>query len=211
MPLNSMGLPTSMFPALYNPNSYKITKAVEYDVEPVFGLDSPYIAYKNGGARKLSMELFFDIQSPLLQMAGGAIDVRMYLEMLRQMQEIDSDTHKPPKLMVTWGSMIFVGFLTQVDENYTRFSSFGLPIRATVNVEFLGYEAITELLKKASKQSADRTKERLLIEGEQLWALSQTEYENPEWWRKIAVENNIDNPRKLRWGHKITVPSIEVD
>jgi nucleoid-associated protein YgaU len=58
------------------------------------------------------------------------------------------------------------------------------------------------------RQSSDRSKHHKVVEGEQLWMISNNEYEDPANWREIAEANNIDNPLALETGKTIKVPRL---
>ncbi|MEG2074738.1 MAG: peptidoglycan-binding protein, partial [Angelakisella sp.] len=58
-------------------------------------------------------------------------------------------------------------------------------------------------------ESPNRTKERVLTEGDQLWMMAQQEYDNPALWKPIAAANGILNPRKLGGITSLKVPSIK--
>ena len=57
--------------------------------------------------------------------------------------------------------------------------------------------------------SPDRTKERMLTEGDQLWMLAQQEYDDPAQWRAIAAANGILNPRQLAGARALKLPPIK--
>ena len=57
-------------------------------------------------------------------------------------------------------------------------------------------------------ESPDRTKERTLTQGDQLWMIAGQEYSDPGQWKVIAEANDILNPRKLEGAVTLKVPSI---
>jgi nucleoid-associated protein YgaU len=66
-----------------------------------------------------------------------------------------------------------------------------------------------EQYQNVPRQSADRTKQKTLKQGEQLWMLAAEEYEDPSRWRAIAEANGIDNPRKPPVGRNLVIPRLE--
>ncbi|BEP29030.1 CIS tube protein [Helicovermis profundi] len=200
---------TKTLSVLYNPNKYTISKSNRFNTEKINNEDDPILQYASGDATKLSMELFFDTWHLKDTKSKKIEDVRIHTEEIRRLLYIDSDLHKPPLCKVVWGSLVFTGYLTDLTEVYTMFSSSGVPVRANLTVAFLGHKTLKEQLQRASKQSADRTKERILQEGDQLWNLSYEEYDDQSSWRSIAKANSIDNPRKLKTGKRIIIPSLE--
>lgn len=197
------------FSVLFNPNKYTISKGANYDSKPGAAQNAPSPQYASGSESTLSMELFFDTYGERTDAATPYPDVRTHLEQLRFLMDIYSDDHKPPKCTVMWGSLSFDGYLSELEESYTLFSDEGIPVRATASVKFIGAQSMKDNQKKTSLQSSDRTKERVLKEGDQLWSLAATEYGDPSRWRSIAEANGIDNPRKIKAGQPLIVPSLE--
>lgn len=194
---------------LFNPNKYTIKKTSKFNSAQINNEDNPALQYLSGDASTLSMELFFDTYH---QRDGGSKayeDVRKYTDEIQNLLYIHSDDHQPPMCLVSWGSLAFKGYLTDLTEDFTMFSNEGMPVRALLKVSFKGYTSMKEQMQSTSKQSADRTKERTLKEGDQLWAMAAKEYDDPDKWREIAKANNIDNPRKLKNGQRVIVPSLE--
>lgn len=194
---------------LFNPNKYMVSKKSNYQSKSVAGEDTPVPQYVSGGESTLSMELFLDTYGKRTKASDEFEDVREYVEEIRSLLDIYSDDHKPPKCIVAWGSLAFEGYLTDLTENYIMFSNEGIPVRATLSTKFVGFQTLKDQIKNTSPQSADRTKERVMKDGDQLWSFAAREYGDADLWRPIAKANNIDNPRKLKFGQTITVPSLE--
>jgi nucleoid-associated protein YgaU len=58
-------------------------------------------------------------------------------------------------------------------------------------------------------ESSDRTKVRVINQGDQLWHLSAKEYDDRTLWRVIAEANKIENPRLLASGLRVLLPPLE--
>jgi nucleoid-associated protein YgaU len=63
-------------------------------------------------------------------------------------------------------------------------------------------------VKGARLESSDRTKRRVIIQGDSLWLISSQEYGDPAQWRSIAQANGIENPRNLEAGKEIIIPPL---
>jgi nucleoid-associated protein YgaU len=57
-------------------------------------------------------------------------------------------------------------------------------------------------------KSPDRTRSHTVRGGETLSAIATEEWERPEEWRRIADENAIEDPRRLRPGAFLDIPVI---
>ncbi|WP_432666840.1 LysM peptidoglycan-binding domain-containing protein [Wukongibacter baidiensis] len=194
---------------LFNPSEYSISNSNDIKEQDIKGLDGKTEQFLGGGRETLSMKLFFDTYTMRTDARSEYQDVRDYTKEIKNLMNIYSDDHAPPMCAVTWGSLYFKGYLESLNERYTMFSSEGVPLRAYLDVSFKKVETVEEYLKGASFQSADRTKERILKDGDQLWTIAHNEYDDAGNWRPIAKANGIDNPRKIKPGTSLIVPSLE--
>jgi hypothetical protein len=96
--------------------------------------------------------------------------------------------------------------MTSCTVSYERFTSSGLPIRATVTL------ALQPLAQNPMKQNPtsgglpDR-RGRMLISGETLPGIAVAEYGRPGDWRRLAEANQIDDPLRVRPGSVLYLPS----
>ena len=86
--------------------------------------------------------------------------------------------------------------------------SFGVPLRAKLNVTFRDAWTIEEQLQQTPRESSDRTKFVQVKQGQTLSEIARQQYDNPAQWRPIAEANNLDNPRLLTPGTVLTIPSL---
>lgn len=187
---------------LFNPSEYKIVSGNEYAWQKIPGLSSPIAQFISGEASTLTMDLMFDTYE-------AKTDVREKTAKVVDLLDVDSDLHTPPTCRFVWGSLDFKGVAEKVTQRYTMFLDSGIPVRAILNVQFRQSLSITEQLQGIPRQSADRTKQRQLKQGEHLWMIANEEYEDPAHWRDIARANNIDNPRVLETGRQLIIPRLE--
>lgn len=193
-------------PVLFNPNEYTLDAGSQYAWQTVPGMNMPIAQFVSGEARTLSMELFFDTYE---ERKVKDKDVREKTKLITQLVEVDNDLHAPPVCRFVWGTLDFKGVVEKVSAKYTMFLESGTPVRATLNVTFREYQTIEEQYQEKPRQSADRTKQRTLKQGEQLWMIAAAEYDDPGLWREIARANGIDNPRKLEAGTPLIIPRLE--
>jgi len=120
-----------------------------------------------------------------------------------------NDQHKPRMIMFSWGNLCFKGYLTNCTQNFTMFLGNGKPVRAKVTISIKGEEQkILNQIEGKPFESPDRTKQRALVEGDDLWILAYDEYSDPNMWKHIAKENGVLNPRKLSKSSKFKIPAI---
>ncbi len=194
-----LGLPVEV---LFNPSEYTIKKSNQFQSTVIPGLSTPITHFINGDAETLTMDLFFDTYEK-------GEDVRNYTKKITGLMEINSHIHAPPVCMFVWGKLIFRAVLESVTQKFTLFLDSGIPARASLNVTFREYKTVTEQFLNIPRFSSDRTKQRQLTEGDNIWLLSDREYGDPGFWRHIAKANNIDNPRKIEAGRELKLPPLE--
>jgi hypothetical protein len=197
---------------LFYPNEYSMDKSNTYASTTVTGLSQPIIQFISGAASTLSMELFFDT-SVKADGASDYTDVRDYTSTVANLINVDSELHAPPVCEFIWGpqgsgTQSFKGVMEKVTQKFTMFSSSGKPIRARLTVSFKSVKSITDQFAEIPRNSSDRTKQKMLKQGEHLWMLAEEEYQDPGMWREIANSNNIDNPRILQHGKPVAVPRL---
>lgn len=187
---------------LFNPTSYSISESNDYGVEKPIGKETPVYQFKSGGKTSLDLDLFFDTYEK-------REDVRKYTKKIQNLMKIEKDLHHPPRCSFIWGNFKFEGVAVSISQNFTMFLNSGIPVRAQMQLKLEATKEVTLQEKEISKQSSDRTKERDLKSGDELWMHSSNEYDDPKKWRHIAKANNIDNPRDLGNRNKLIVPPLE--
>jgi hypothetical protein len=200
----------------FNPTEYGLDRGAFFAELQVPGLRTPLLQFVRGEAQTLSLELFLDgtdkrgALAKAAALVGSSPDdsVEGRLKELRKFVEIDKDLHAPPVCQFEWGKLSFVGVVTSFKEKYTLFDERGNALRARVTLALRSYEAVEVQLREMKKQSPDRTRVRVLREGETLAAVSAEAYGDPRLWRVIAEANGIDRPRFVRPGTALTVPAL---
>ena len=201
-PLDEKGNPKGdSVKVLFNPTEYSIEKSNQFQSTALSGLSTPITQFVSGNSQTLTMDLFFDSYEK-------REDVRNYTGRLAALLDIDRDLHAPPTCKFIWGKLEFKAVLERVTQRFTLFLDSGIPVRATLSVSFREYKTITEQLQSPPRQSADRTKHRVIKQGDSLWLIADREYGDPGLWRRIAKANRIDNPRILEVGKEIIIPPL---
>jgi nucleoid-associated protein YgaU len=169
---------TPPIPVMFNPPRYALSSSNRFAEIRIPGLPAAVMQFVGGEARSLSLELFFDT------------------------------TMAPPRLLMLWGSLAFPGYLVSVKQTFDHFSAFGLPLRATLAVEFKGYEP-TPFLTTAGLSAALTTAElatRYVVKaGDTLQSIAAALYGDPNRWREIATANGLDDPRALPTGRQLEI------
>ena len=137
-------------------------------------------------------------------------DPQLVADMLMSLLKFEPKSHQPAVVELVWGSLDFLGKVTSCTANYTMFSPKGTPVRAKVDLTVVGEETgLAKQIMQFPPQSPDRTKERTMLVGDQLWMVASNEYNDPAMWRVIADANGILNPRAVDKTMSLKVPSIK--
>ncbi|MCB9523798.1 MAG: LysM peptidoglycan-binding domain-containing protein [Myxococcales bacterium] len=188
--------------ALFNPKEYTISKSVPWNPQTAAGLDAPEMQFTTGQGETLQIELFFDTYEQ-------GSNVRAHTQRLHQMALIDTSLHRPPLVLVTWGSLAFQGVIESLNHRFTMFLESGVPVRATCAVTLREARSATEqATENRGNESPDHAKLHAVRRGETLQSIAGIEYEDPGEWRRIADANGIDDPFRLEPGKKLIIPPI---
>ncbi len=191
---------------LFNPAEYNLEISNSYQEAAPPGLSNPIIQFVNGDTQSLSMELLFDTYTD-----GGGADVSEKTSEFTRLLEIDADVHAPPRVEFKWGVFAFKAVLEKISHRFTMFKADGTPVRATLSVSFKQFRPLAEQLEQPRRNSADKTKRRVMTADDSIWLLAAREYGQPRFWRMIAgaPENRIEDPRAILPGDVLVLPPLE--
>jgi nucleoid-associated protein YgaU len=198
---------------LFNPTEYSFERTNSYKTTAVPGLGSPLIQFVNGECDQLSMELFLDDYTdptgPTSLQQRETDPVAKRLTAISKLLEIDRDLHAPPPVRFNWGPMEFAAVIEKLGRKVTMFHPDGTPARATLSVSFKEYRTLRQQIEDPRRESADKTKRRVVVGREALWWIAAREYDDPKEWTRIAAANDLDDPRKIAAGDWLELPPIE--
>lgn len=141
--------------------------------------------------------------------SGKNIVDQQVSEFLTVCYDIDGINHKPPFLVLVWGTFYFSGILESANVSYSLFASDGSPIRAKISIsvkEHVGKKKIDHILRF---RSPDLTQFRTVFAGDTLYNLAKRFYGDPSLYLQLAAANNLTNYRKLKPGTQLIFPPIE--
>lgn len=193
---------------LFNPTEYTLDRSNTYKATSIPGLGGPLFHFVNGEADTLAMELFLDDYT---DPAPGGKSLRVRVDEIAALLEIDNNLHAPPIVRFVWGKLSFTAIIEKLTRKLTLFQPEGVPARATLNISFKEYRTLPELLINPRLQSADKSKRRIIVGNDSLWLLASREYHDVTKWRIIAEHNDLDDPRDIEPGDWVTIPPLEQD
>jgi hypothetical protein len=134
--------------------------------------------------------------------------VRQLTRRITNLMDINPETHAPPVLLFTWGSLDFTCVLARASQRFIMFLPDGRPVRARLQVTFNEFINAELEAKEIKRETADYSQLHVVHEGETLSAIAGKVYRNPALWRPIAIANQIDDPRYLPVGAELLIPQL---
>lgn len=191
----------------FNPTDYGIDRGASYSELQVPGLRTPLLQFVRGEAQTLSLELFLD-GTDKRSSDDPKETVEGRLARIREFVTIDPALHAPPVCKFQWNDVVFYGVVTSLKEKYSLFDESGKVLRARATISMKSYEAVEVQLREMRLESPDRTRVRVVREGETLAFIAAEAYGNPRLWKQIAEENGIDRPRFVSPGVALRIPAL---
>jgi nucleoid-associated protein YgaU len=209
-------------PVQFNPTELQFEKQAQYAEINIPGLAAPLQQFVRGAAEILTVELFFDTSDH-----GTGVSAKPVTELTDQIFAatlIEPKGHTPPPVVFKWGDGFpghslpakqanqsrtqFKGIITNCRQTFTFWSRGGIPLRAKMSLTIREFQPLNEQLFRLNLSSPDRTHGHVLRGGESLAGLAHEFYRRPDEWRRIATDNDIEDPRRLTPGLRMRIPSI---
>lgn len=191
----------------FNPSEYSVDYGAVYADQDIPSLAMPLLQFVRGESRMLTIDLLLD-GTDKRQSAADKDTVIGQLTELRKFVLIDAKLHSPPVCQFHWKDVKFDGVVTSLKEKYNLFDDSGRILRAKVTIAMKSYQSPEVQLRELKRQSPDRTRLRLVRDGETLAQISDEAYGDPRLWRVLAEANDIERPRFLRSGSVLRIPAL---
>ncbi|MEM0938994.1 MAG: hypothetical protein AAGI25_04290 [Bacteroidota bacterium] len=214
---NRIGLPKE-FEAMFNPESVRRNFTNKFhkitDPNSLEGI----VAFTGVIPSTIQMKLIFDGTG--VDEFGATLVARLLKPRKSVAERVDEfrnllvnkkgKVHRPMYLTIQWGKTLdYHCSLISLNINYTLFDRSGDPLRAELDVSFVGDDPPEESKKKAALQSPDLTHYRMVLEGDQLPLMCDQIYGSSLYYLMVAKANDLDDFRHLKPGQEIYFPPIE--
>jgi LysM repeat protein len=195
-------VPNPIIQLCFNPTEYQRSKANTFAEIGIPGLESPPIQYVRGEAEKLTVELLADTSDTLA-------DVReRYTNPIRELMNINAELHAPPIVKLSWGTESFKGVIESLNLTFVLFTPIGVPLRAKIALTLKEYRPVNIQVRQSPKNSPNVDKSYVVCRGDTLSGIASAFYGDPTQWRAIAEASSIVDPRYLRPGTTLSVPTL---
>jgi len=216
-------IPELKYTALLNPEKYTQLYKTEYKREQASGNSATDPKFTCSLPADLDLELLFDRTGVIIHYGDdpeGSSDDTVYKDQgngiiddienfKKAVFDYNGDEHKPNYLMISWGSLLFKGILTELSIDFKLFKPDGTPLRATARVKFISHVEAEKRAAGENNQSPDLTHVRLVKDGDTLPLMTFKIYGDSKYYLEVAKANNLSNFRKLVPGQEIIFPPIE--
>jgi hypothetical protein len=195
------------FIAMFNPEQFAIREDIELDEKAAKGSQGADPTYNHTKPREFTLD--FTLDGTGVNTNGVKIPVTAQIVLFRAATtSIDGKIHRPPYLLVQYGTFISSCILRSSTVTYTMFDMFGLPIRAKVSASFVErtVAALGSIVGMLS--SPDLTHRVQVKEGDILPLLTHKTYNNQNYYLQVARVNKLKNFRKLKAGSTLIFPPL---
>ncbi len=188
----------------FNPSEYTTEVTNTFHEKKLLNLKQMKQQFEGGAENDITLQLLFDS-------TDEGTDVRIKVDELSMVTDMDKDLHAPPPCIFIWADFKVIAVVTKLTKKFTYFFQDGIPARVRVSLILKPYKRTKEIEAELKKHSADLTKQRVAKSGDNIWLMAHREYEDPRNWRAIARKNDIDDPRKIESGMRLTLPPRKED
>lgn len=195
------------FTVMFNPDNFTIKEDIIWCDQQSISQSSSDPKYVNLRPRTFSIEFIIDGTGVFSE--GKRVSVREKVIMFRRVTSvIKGEIHRPPYLIVQYGSFLMSCIMNSSEITYSMFDIDGEPLRAKISARFT--ERISENLrqKELKLSSPDLTHRVYVKEGDMLPSLTYNIYKNQMYYIQVARINKLKNLRSIMAGTNLIFPPI---
>lgn len=199
------------FEALINPAEFKHSCGIEYDKEKAQGESFSEMKFAAVKEERVSFALVLD-GTGVVPGHGRSepVPVKTHLAQLNKIvYQFQGSKHETPHVRLLWGTFIFFGRLESMSTQYTLFKPSGEPLRAKVDLAFVGAMSKQENALVSNLSSPDLSHRVLVREGDTLPLLCHRIYGDAGYYLDVARHNGLAEFRRLQAGSVVTFPPLE--
>lgn len=198
------------FRVMLNPADVKHTRAIAYANQKSIGKSAGDPKFAAADIETLAFALVVD-GTGVVPLLGDETwrDVATQLDQLNKVvYRYNGKQHEPGRVRLLWGTLIFFGRLQSMSIHYTLFKLGGAPLRAKVDLSFIGAMSKTEAALVSNLSSPDLTHLVEVRDGDTLPLLCNRIYGNPGYYLEVARFNQLTDFRNLKPGGKLHFPPL---
>lgn len=202
--------PDVRFEVLINPADFKHSAGISYDKQKALGEAAANPKFSAMDEEKISFALVLDGTGVVPGAGREPVPVKKQVKQLNKVvYRYVGEKHEPPHVRLLWGSLIFFGRLESMSTQYTLFKPSGEPLRAKVDLSFVGAMSKKEGELVSNRSSPDLSHRVQVREGDTLPLLCDRIYGDPGYYIDVARVNNLTDFRRLEPGRQLHFPPLE--
>jgi nucleoid-associated protein YgaU len=198
------------FQAQINPADVSHSFGIRYDKTKAQGSAGVEPKFSAMDDERVNFSIMLDGTGVVPPVSGQPPDVKGQLAQLNKVvyEYVDLRT-EPPYVRVLWGTLIFFGRLESLKAQYTLFKPGGDPLRAKVDLAFVGAMSKHEEQRITNRtSSAAATQTVTMKEGDSLGAICEDIYGSPSAFMKVARYNGLTDFRNIPAGTVLKFPPM---
>lgn len=198
------------FTVMLNPADVKHTRGIVYDKKKAQGQPAMDPKFSATDTETINFALVLDGTGVVpLQTGETRRDVKTQLDQLNKVvYQYDGQQHEPGRVRLLWGTLIFFGRMQSMSTHYTLFKPGGAPLRAKVDLSFVGAMSKRETELVSNLSSPDLTHVIEVLDGDTLPLLCNRIYGDPGYYLDVARHNQLTDFRNLKPGCKLHFPPL---
>jgi hypothetical protein len=203
--------PSRSFAVMLNPAEFTHEYAIQYNTRKTLGqvaTDAKFSAVDND---KVHFSIIVDGTGavPTAGASSPPKDVKSQLADLNSViYQYVGSRHEPSHVRVLWGTLIFFGRLESMSTQYTLFKPSGDPLRAKVDLRFIGFMSKEEEKLVANRSSPDLAHSVVVRKGDTLPLLCESIYGDGSYYPEVAQANDLTDFRNLQAGMRLHFPPL---
>jgi nucleoid-associated protein YgaU len=190
---------------MFNPSEYSVASIAQLDEK-----NKKDITFKSVNIEDFTVKLIFDTYEKHKDNESGK-DVRKVTENITRIMMPFKEGKKgkrPPVCLFSWGKFAYKGIISKIDQKFILFLPDGTPVREELTVIFKSVMTAEEYAKNMGIEACRKV--WTVKSGDRLDLIADSELKDASLWRRIADENQIDDPLKFPMdddiGRRIIIP-----
>lgn len=195
--------------AFINPESYSRNCSITYKDVELIGDSGNTRAFVGMGDDTLTLSNLIVDGTGIVSL-GNYQSVDAYIKAFTDVvYKFNGSIHQANFLMVTWGSLNYIGVCKSFKVKYTMFKPDGSALRAFIDLVVGSSIDLKNKSKKAEKESPDLTHYRTVKAGDTLPLMTYRIYGDSSYYLQVAQINNLKSIFAIKPGDKIYFPPLK--
>jgi hypothetical protein len=195
--------------AFINPESYSRDCTITYKDIELIGSPADTKTFVGMGQDILTLSNLVVDGTGIVSL-GNYQNVDAYIKAFNDVvYKYNGSMHQANFLMITWGSLNFIGVCKSYKVKYTMFKPDGSALRAFIDLVVESSVDMKTKSKLAEKQSPDLTHFRTVKAGDTLPLMTYRIYGDSAYYLQVAQINNLKNIFAIKPGDRIYFPPLK--